>query len=160
VTRSGASPAGRTALASLAALALLACGRDGGGSTRGPAGGGSPPPTPPRRGVSVTFTQIWIGYAAPGGLPRVTRSKAEARALAEILARRVRAGEAMEPLVREHTDDRDPEGKPFNDGSYSKTWDQIPHPDLRRAVFSLKPGEAAEEPVDSGVGFHVIRRDG
>jgi hypothetical protein len=145
-----ARSATRAIAAALAALALLACGRDG---------GGAPPREGPARPTTVTFTQIWVGYATPGGPAHVKRSKEAALALATTLRRRVAAGEAMGPLVREFTDDREPGGEPFNDGSYTKTREQIPHPELRRVVFSLGVGELAAEPVDSGVAYHVLRRD-
>jgi hypothetical protein len=150
--RTGALPSRRSLVAALAALLLLACGKGGGGD---PAGTSSPRRIP----TVVTFTQIWVGYATPNGPAHVTRTKAAARALAESLVARIRGGEPMDPLVRQFSDDREPGEEPFNGGSYTKTPAQIRDPEMRRVVFSLEVGETASAPVDSGIAFHVIRRD-
>jgi hypothetical protein len=136
--------------AAVAALALLACGN---GETPTP----TPPSPPPVRPAVVTFTHVMVGYAP--ALATAKRSKAEARDLAHSILARIRGGERMEPLVLQFSDDREPGEEPFNGGSYTKRPEDITVPELRRVVFSLAVGQLADEPVDSGYAYHVVRRD-
>ena len=140
------------ALLGAAFAAVAGCGPD------------DPKPTPPiprNRSTpkSVTFTQIEIDYVRSRDRPHITRTKDEARDLARKLVARIQMGESMDVLVSEYTDDRFPDGKVFNSGSYSKTRSQIANEAMRNAVFALEVGQLAPEPVDSGIAYHVLRRD-
>ncbi len=116
----------------------------------------APDATPPGRS-SVTITQIMIAYKAPHGVP-TRRTKAEAYDIAKALVAKIVAGTKMETLLA-LSDDLGPDGKPFNDGSYSLANDSPARPALLRAAFSTPVGHVAPEPIDSGFGWHVIRRD-
>lgn len=122
-----------------------------------------PPPTPPRPppdAHAATFTQILLLYRVEGGRTRDgKRTKAEAFELARDLIRRIRAGESMETLVLRHTDDLDDRGKPFNDGSYSLADTSPALPAVKRAAFGTRIGQVCPDPVDTGFGYVVIRRD-
>lgn len=159
-----------TTRAGLAALLLLAAGVAGCGDEPPKA---SNDPTPVRVTKSVTFTQVLLAYARgdrpPVTVPRrrdgkvevepVTRTKEEALRLAQSLLGRIRAGESMERIVSEATDDRSEDGRPFNDGTYTKAPFDPTHPELRRVVFSLKVGELHPVPVDVDDAYLLVRRD-
>ena len=121
----------------------------------------SPPPIRTARpgDESASFLQIMIAYQRPGGVDTVRRTKPEALELARSLIERVRRGEAMEALLGEYTDDRDPEGKPFNRGSYTIARSSPTKAAIKQAVFATRIGELVPEPVDSGYAFHVIQRE-
>ncbi len=151
------------------ALALATCG----GESK-PARTGTPPPPPPPPPVSsaevgapppgapesVTFSQIMIVYALPKGTPGVTRTREQAWDLARDLVRRIQSGESFDALLEKHTEDRGEDGKPFNSGSYSKSWKDLGfNPLIKRIVFGLPVGGVAPIPVDSGYAFHILRRD-
>lgn len=120
----------------------------------------SPPTRPPSTARDVaTFSQIMLIYRFPDGRTP-PRSREEAMALAQDLVRRARAGESFDALLREHTDDRGDDGKPFNSGSYTigRTRGAVLQA-VRDAVFSLEPGEIHRTPVDTDLAVLVVRRD-
>lgn len=99
---------------------------------------------------------ILIQYqGAQGAEPKVTRSKEEARALAEKLAQRITKEKAdMAQLARESSDcPSAPEGGEL--GRFTKG-DLVPEFEL--ALFTLKPGEYSGV-VETPFGFHIIQRE-
>jgi hypothetical protein len=118
----------------------------------------SPPRSPPADG-SIEFTQILVGYRVEGRTPFL-RSRSEALAFAEKALSRARAGESMQSLVEELTDDRDARGEPFNRGSYTiAKSDRRVVRVLREAILDTPVGELHPRPVDTGLAFVVFRRD-
>ncbi len=140
------------ALLGVASIGLTRCG----GSEPKP---GEPPPVVRSSPKSVTFTQIMLLYKRDKSVPTVTRSKEEALVLARTLIERIRTGESMETLVAQYTDDRGPDGKPFNSGSYSMARKNPAVESIKSTAFGLDVKKLAPEPVDSGYAYHVIRRD-
>ena len=115
-----------------------------------PSGPPAPPPT------SVIVQHILVSYR---GVKRaklgITRSKAEARALAERVLARARQGDDFSDLVKQYSDDpaalermgstgrikRDAMVKPFSD-----------------AAFALQVGEISGL-VETEFGYHIIKRN-
>ena len=138
---------------SVVATALVACGENE-----------APAPAPAPRASSpedvATISLIMVVYRS-ATKPEWPRSQDEARARAEEAVRRLRAGESMETLTRELTDDVDEEtGTPFNGGTYtiSRRKPGAMHA-VKDVVFALKPGELMPRPVDTGLAYLVIRRE-
>lgn len=111
------------------------------------------PPLGPER---IAARHILIGYAgSPKEIEGVTRSQADARALAEQVEREVRAPDAdWNAIAAKYTDE--PAGK--------QTGGDLGHfghgqmvPAFERAAFALKVGEISAV-VQSPFGFHIIRR--
>jgi parvulin-like peptidyl-prolyl isomerase len=84
------------------------------------------------------------------------RTEAEARALAEEIARRLRAGESMKELSDEFSEDQAAKEKGGDIGYVTQTSD-LPEP-LRRAALALEAG-AVSDPIRLPAGFYVIRVD-
>lgn len=156
----GRAPRPALALVLLASLAS-GCGGDEPGPAPGPAPAPvAPAPRPRSRDEVATFTQILVGYRSERFPDTFRRSAAEARAIADDLVAKLRAGASMERLVEQHTDDRNEEGKPFNDGTYTIARGVTPvMPAVEKAVFSLRKGEILPTPLDTGVAFLVLRRE-
>lgn len=110
-----------------------------------------PDPTEPR--YAATHALIaWRG--AVGAKASVTRTEAEAEALAEQLHRRAAEGEPLEELARAHSDGPSaPRGGRL--GVYL-TGTMVP--DFEAAVASVEPGALAPL-VRTPFGWHVARRD-
>jgi hypothetical protein len=117
--------------------------------------------TPVATGTVPTYqvTTILVAYRSDR-LPTAKRSREEARAFAESLARRVREGASMERLVRDHTDDRNEAGEPFNRGEYSLLAEgDTADPRLVALAARTPVGQVASDLYDSGTAFVVLRRD-
>jgi hypothetical protein len=113
----------------------------------------------------VGVRHVLIGFE--GALPTATRTRDEARALAETVYERARSGADFRELVRLYTDDR------HGDGSYVLVNFGIPARGdeverarfvrgFTRAAFSLEPGQialVAHDPDESPYGWHVIVRE-
>ncbi len=119
----------------------------------------------------ITVQHILISFQGSAGtVPDVTRTQAEAKALAEKILGLARGGGDFPALVKEHTDDRAP-------GIYKLAnfgVEPIQSPPSRKEYararmvaafgdvgFKLKPGEvglAVYDPVKSKFGWHVIKR--
>lgn len=83
------------------------------------------------------------------------RSEAEAIALAESLAERVREGEDFAVLAREFSDDP---GSAAQGGDLGLATRDTFVPPFERALFALEPGQLSE-PVVTDFGVHLIRLD-
>ena len=111
-----------------------------------------PPPPPPEE--KVTASHILIAYkGARSADPKVTRSKAEAKKMAEDLRKKAQKGD-FAALAKKSSDDLGSGAKGGELGAFSKGQMVKPFAD---AAFALKPG-AISEVVESDFGFHVIKR--
>lgn len=106
----------------------------------------------------ITASHILIKWKPEGGGPEnVQRTKDEARVLAErLLVQILEEPSLFEELAREHSDDSSaPQGGSLGDPfPYEKMVKQF-----SEAAFNLEVGKITEEIVESGYGFHIIRRD-
>mgnify|MGYP002817179821 CR=1 FL=1 len=108
-------------------------------------------PTEPRYAATHVLV-AWQGAVGAG--PEVTRSKAQALALARDLHAQAAGGAAIDALAREHSDDATaPRGGDL--GVYA-TGTMVP--DFEKAVASVDVGQIAPLVV-TPFGYHVIRRD-
>jgi parvulin-like peptidyl-prolyl isomerase len=106
---------------------------------------------------SATASHILIRYAGSMRAPAdVTRSKEEARRLADNIARKARApGADFASLAGEYTED--PSGK--NTGGRLGTFTRGRMvPEFEKATFELEPGQVSEV-VETAFGYHVIYRE-
>jgi hypothetical protein len=148
-----------------AALILAACGD----TPASPTTGGGATSGSPRDAATGqrTVTHILLGYrGAMRARPTTTRSKEQARAVANSLLQDVTGGRSFEELVEKFTDDRDPKtGKPNTNngkpGSYTWPTQDIPQmaPTFEKASKELPVGKVTPEPVETPFGYHIIRRD-
>jgi hypothetical protein len=122
----------------------------------------TPPPTPPApvaqqapSGELVAASHILVAYSgATRANPAITRSKDEAKKVAEGVQARAAKGEDFAKLADDNSDD--PSAK-RNHGSLGKfTRDQMVKP-FSDAAFALKPGQVSNV-VETNFGFHVIKR--
>ncbi len=99
---------------------------------------------------------ILIAYkGASNAAPTVMRSKDEAKALAEHVDMEARAGADFEGLVKKYSDDPSAQ---MNKGYLGViTREQMPKP-FTDAAFGLLKAEIAMEPVETPLGFHIIKR--
>ena len=123
------------------------------------------PAAPRDEPATVTVQHILIGFGKSVRGKEVGRTKKEARALAESLLERARAGESFDDLVKEYTDDAYP-------GIYTMTNFDAPlmartyprkgmAPAFGRISFGLEVGELGitkYHPASSPFGWHVIKR--
>ncbi len=133
----------------------------------------TPPPAQKPAGEPdrITVQHILISFQGSAGtVPGVTRTQAEAKALAEKILGQARGGGDFPALVKEHTDDRapgiyklanfgvEPILSPPSQREYARARMVAAFGDVG---FKLKPGEvglAAYDPVKSKFGWHVIKR--
>lgn len=127
------------------------------GAVRQPAAREEPP--------VVEVQHVLISFAG-AGLPNVTRTKDEAKALAERVYDLARGGRDFGDLVRLYSDDRHGDGF-FRIANFGMPLAADTTERARlvrgftRAAFSLEPGQTAlvaNEPAESPFGWHVIRR--
>jgi parvulin-like peptidyl-prolyl isomerase len=112
------------------------------------------PPAQPQPGAErARASHILIAYQ---GATRssATRSKDEAKKLAEQLLARVRTGQDFAKLASDHSDDPTAKARGGDLGFFDRTRMVKPFAD---AAFALKPGEVSAV-VETEFGFHVIKR--
>jgi peptidyl-prolyl cis-trans isomerase NIMA-interacting 1 len=104
----------------------------------------------------VRVRHILIRYrgalAAPGDL---RRTKGRAERDARMLLERVRAGEDMAELAREHTDDEETRAA---GGDLGKVTMGFLPPEMEDAAFTLRSGEVSDV-VETRFGFHILKRE-
>ncbi len=113
----------------------------------------APPSTPP---VSVAAQHVLVAYKgaqqAPSG---VTRSKADARKRAEEVRGKAKAGEDFSALVATYSDDPGAKERLGSVGKFTREKMTKPFSD---AAFAL-PVDGVSDVVETGFGFHVIKRN-
>jgi parvulin-like peptidyl-prolyl isomerase len=115
---------------------------------------GQPPPAQPQPGGErARASHILIAYQG-ASRSTATRSKEDAKKLAEQILARVRAGQDFGKLATEHSDDPSAKARAGDLGFFDRTGMVKPFSD---AAFALKPGEVSSV-VETGFGFHVIKR--
>jgi parvulin-like peptidyl-prolyl isomerase len=104
-------------------------------------------------GERVRASHILVAYQ---GAMRstATRSKEEARKLADALHARASAGQDFARLASEHSDDPTAKAKGGDLGYFDRSGMVKPFAD---AAFALQPGEVSSV-VETEFGFHVIKR--
>jgi parvulin-like peptidyl-prolyl isomerase len=116
----------------------------------------NPPPTaavPPQGGERIRASHILVAYK--GAMrSQATRSKEDAKKLAEALLGRVKAGQDFAKLARENSDDPSAKQRDGDLGSFDRSRMVKAFAD---AAFALKPGEVSAI-VETDFGFHVIKR--
>jgi len=113
--------------------------------------------------AKVTVQHCLVGVANPR-MPQVSRTPAEAEALAAELYARIQGGADFDQIVQQHTDDSHPGiytmtlGAPGGPGEY-------PRGGMARAFgdtgWRLAVGEVGVAPFDPGTspfGYHIIKR--
>ena len=102
-------------------------------------------------------------WKVPG--KNITRTKEEARTLAEDILKRAKAGEDFDALVRENTDDRPPgiykmsnHGVPAPPGGYARGGMVAAFGDVGFPLEVGGIGMAAHDPTKSRYGWHIIKR--
>jgi parvulin-like peptidyl-prolyl isomerase len=113
-------------------------------------------PDPPAGPERIGAKHILLGYKdSAKSIGDVTRSEAEARALAEQVLREVRAQDAdWDAIASKYTDE---EAGKTTGGDLGKFGRGQMVPSFEKAAFALKVGEISEI-VKSPFGFHIIRR--
>jgi hypothetical protein len=86
--------------------------------------------------------------------PQIERSKEEAREEAERLIERVRAGEHMQALAKDYSDDA---GSASRGGYLGELKAASVSPEFERVAFSLEPGQLSGV-VETNFGYHIIQR--
>lgn len=95
---------------------------------------------------------LFLGFAAQGS---AGKSEAEVLKTAQGLARQARAGGSFVDLVKKYSEDADSKSR---DGEFPtiKPGDESLPPQVKAAVFALKPGEVTE-PLRQGNGFYIFK---
>ncbi len=115
------------------------------------------PPRPPSDHAKViAASQILIAYrGALKASPNVTRSKEDARSLAIQISRYARAGADFSELALKYSDDPSVRQNLSKLGRFSRERMEKPFSD---AAFGLIVMEVTDLPVETALGFHIIRR--
>lgn len=141
----------------LLALAFgVACNRQPAEPELRPGPGPAPAPSAPNSAgpsrISAQHVLIaWQGSAAGGS---VTRTREEARTLAEDVLRRARAGEDFGALAARFSDEPGHETRRGDLGEFGRG---AMVPPFERAAFALEVG-AISDLVETQFGYHVIKR--
>ncbi len=114
----------------------------------------APRPQPAANQPQITASHILIAYkGAMRANPKVTRTKAQAKQLAEQIDARAKKGENFAQLAKKYSDG--PSGVRGGDlGSFSPRQMVKPFAD---AAVALKPGQISGV-VETPFGFHIIKR--
>ena len=115
------------------------------------------PARPPSdHAVEIKASHILIAYqGARGAGPGVTRSREEAKGLANHVDIQARAGADFEQLVLKYSDDPQARSNRGNLGKFGRAQFDKAFSD---AAFELMKQEIAIEPVETDSGFHIIKR--
>jgi hypothetical protein len=115
------------------------------------------PPRPPSDNAKqITVWHILIAYkGAQNAAPAVTRTKDEAKALADQVDRLCRAGQDFGDLALKYSDDPAVSQNHGNLGKITRHELDKPFTD---AAFALMKMETGIDPVDTAAGFQIIRR--
>lgn len=97
---------------------------------------------------------LYVAFSADGS---GSRTEAQAKAKAEELRTKAAGGADFVALVKENSEDQPSRDK---NGDYPpmRSTDPLPEP-VKKAVFSLKPGEITE-PIRQANGFYVFKLEG
>lgn len=101
----------------------------------------------------VQASHILVSYKGSSRDPKVTRTKEEAKKLAEKLLKEVKAGTEFSKIAKEHSNC--PSGKKGGDLGMFGRKQMVPP--FEKAAFSLKPGEVSDI-VETRFGYHIIKR--
>jgi hypothetical protein len=159
----------RTLLVATSGVTMAACGAQFDGPPArpiavAPLDAGTPPPASVDAGIPVEETTApktivarhvlvqWMGSERVD--PAVVRNREQARAVAEEVLRRVRAGEDFARLVVEFSDEPRAGAR---GGSLGRFGRGVMAPAFEEAAFALKRGQISGV-VESSFGFHVIER--
>jgi parvulin-like peptidyl-prolyl isomerase len=111
-------------------------------------------PTPVGGPEQIAGRHILIAYhGAQRAEPKITRSREQARELAEQIARDARAGKDWNELWEKNSNE--PSGQ--RGGELGTFGHGQMVPSFERAAFALKVGQISD-PVETPFGFHVIQR--
>lgn len=106
--------------------------------------------------AEISASHILISYrGAMRAAPYIARTKAEAQALAEELAKEAKGGADFAKLSEKHSDDP---GSASAGGSLGVFTREQMVREFSDAAFQLEVGQVSDA-VESPFGFHVIRRD-
>ena len=113
-------------------------------------------PAPPVDTTQIKASHILIAYQnALRAAPTITRTKEEANALAARVVAEARAGGDFDALATKYSDDPSAKKNHGSLGQFTRTQMVKPFAD---AAFALKPGQIEAKPVETGFGFHIIKR--
>ena len=120
------------------------------------------PATPPDH-IEVQHVLIGVAGKVPG--KSVTRTPAEAEALAKEILDRARKGEDFDQLVQKYTDDQWPGFYGLANNGVTPNQGEYPRGDMVKGfsdvAFSLSPGNVGMtqyDPQTSPFGYHIIMR--
>lgn len=115
----------------------------------------APPPAPPPQ-PKIKASHILVAYkGAMRADPAITRTKEQAKKLAEQLQKQASAPKAnFEELAKKNSDDKGSGARGGDLGEFAAGQMVKPFSD---AAFALKPG-ALSTVVESDFGFHIIKR--
>ena len=113
---------------------------------------GAAAPSKPKKITARHILIQWMGCQSAA--PSVVRTRDQARAVAQDVLRRVKAGEDFPRLVVEFSDEPNAGARGgslgrFGHGAMVKQFEE--------AAFALKPGEVSDV-VESPFGYHIIQR--
>lgn len=105
--------------------------------------------------VEVAAQHVLVAWKGAKNAKGVTRSKDEAKKLAEEIQRKAASGADFAELVKQHSDDPASKERLGSVGKFKR--DEMVKP-FADAAFALEVG-AISQPVESEYGFHVIKRN-